>query len=80
MYFLSALLFVILCAADGTEYDSNIPRFVSESNNATLRFTSDEVMYRRGVVLSYTIGKFIDDYLNCREFKYKFTEKISRVE
>ena len=58
-FFLFVLTFMNLSAADGYEYSSYIPRFVSESNNATLLFTSDEVVNRRGVLMSYTIGKLI---------------------
>ena len=66
-----------LSAADGRSYSSYIPRFVSEFNNATLLFTSDDVVNRRGAVMSYMIGKLIDNYLDCMAFIYR---KISRVE
>ena len=58
-FFLFVLTFMNLSVADGYEYSYYIPRLVSESNNATLLFTSDEVVNRRGVLMSYTIGKLI---------------------
>ena len=49
---------MIFSIADGTEYDSHIPNFLLESNEATIRFETDDFGYEGGVLMSYILGEF----------------------
>ena len=43
--------------ADGNRYDSNPPTFRSDSNTATLRFTSDGSRTETGILMAYVLGE-----------------------
>ena len=52
-------LYVYFVVADGTEYSQDIPPFLSESSNATLRFVSN-FLFGQGVLMSYILSKLFN--------------------
>ena len=48
-----------LFVADGVKYDRDIPPFLSESNNTTLRFVTN-FLRGQGVLMSYILSKLLD--------------------
>ena len=46
-----------IISANDIRYYHNPPTFKSDSNSATLRFTSDKSVFKTGILMAYVLGK-----------------------